>query len=69
MSEIGVGLLGLGTVGGGVADLLRRNGDLLAARAGVRPVLRAIGVTVSLGVVSNFVLALLLTRPRREGAS
>jgi predicted exporter len=27
------------------------------------PVLRAIGVTVSLGVVSNFVLALLLTRP------
>lgn len=27
------------------------------------PVLRAIGLTVSLGVVSNFVLALLLTRP------
>jgi predicted exporter len=27
------------------------------------PVLRAIGVTVSLGIVSNFVLALLLTRP------
>jgi len=33
------------------------------------PVLRAIGVTVSLGVVSNFVLALLLTRPPRERAS
>ena len=33
------------------------------------PVLRAIGVAVSLGVVSNFVLALLLTRPRREVAS
>jgi predicted exporter len=33
------------------------------------PVLRAIGVTVSLGVVSNFVLALLLTRPPRGGAS
>lgn len=32
------------------------------------PVLRAIGVTVSLGVVSNFVLALLLTRPS-PGAS
>jgi predicted exporter len=29
------------------------------------PVLRAIGVTVALGVVSNFVLALLLTRPAR----
>jgi predicted exporter len=27
------------------------------------PVLRAIGLTVSLGVISNFVLALLLTRP------
>src|SRR5690606_5930152 len=27
------------------------------------PVLRAIGLTVSLGVVSNFLLALLLTRP------
>jgi predicted exporter len=29
------------------------------------PVLRAIGVTVALGVVCNFVLALLFTRPRR----
>jgi predicted exporter len=29
------------------------------------PVLRAIGVTVSVGVVSNFLLALLLTRPGR----
>jgi len=27
------------------------------------PVLRAIGITVAAGVVSNFVLALLLTRP------
>lgn len=33
------------------------------------PVLRAIGVTVSLGVVANFVLALLLTRERRPTAS
>lgn len=30
------------------------------------PVLRAIGITVSLGVAFNFVLALLLTRPRAE---
>ena len=29
------------------------------------PVLRAIGVTVSIGVVSNFFLALLLTRPAK----
>jgi predicted exporter len=34
---------------------------LLAASS--LPVLRAIGLTVSLGVISNFVLALLLTRP------
>jgi predicted exporter len=27
------------------------------------PVLRAIGLTVSLGVIANFILALLLTRP------
>ncbi len=32
------------------------------------PVLRAIGLTVALGVVTNFVLALLLTRPTRAGA-
>ena len=31
--------------------------------ASTLPVLRAIGLTVSLGVVSNFILALLLTRP------
>jgi predicted exporter len=30
------------------------------------PILRAIGITVSLGVVSNFVLALLLTRERQR---
>lgn len=32
------------------------------------PVLRAIGVTVTLGVIFNFVFALLLTRPPPEGA-
>jgi len=30
------------------------------------PVLQAIGITVTLGVVSNFILALLLTRPARQ---
>lgn len=42
MHEVGIGLLGLGTVGGGVAELLTRDSDRLAARAGVRPVLRRI---------------------------
>jgi predicted exporter len=33
------------------------------------PVLRAIGVTVAIGIGCNFVLALVLTRPRREPRS
>jgi predicted exporter len=39
-----------------------------ALAASTLPVLRAIGVTVTLGIVSNFILALLLTRPA-PGAS
>ncbi len=42
MQEIGIGILGLGTVGGGVVETLARHGDLMAARAGARPVLRAV---------------------------
>ncbi len=42
MKEIGIGLLGFGTVGAGVVEALRKNGDLLAARTGVRLVLRKI---------------------------
>ncbi len=43
MKEFGIGLLGFGTVGTGVVEGLRRNGDLIASRLGVRPVLRSIG--------------------------
>lgn len=42
VAESGVAILGFGTVGAGVADLLLRHGDLLTERAGVRLVLRAI---------------------------
>jgi homoserine dehydrogenase len=42
MKELGIGLLGFGTVGAGVVEALQRNGDLIAARCGVRPVLRRI---------------------------
>ena len=42
MNEIGLGLLGFGTVGAGVVEALQRNVDLLAARTGVRLVLRGI---------------------------
>jgi len=33
--KIGIGLLGLGTVGSGVIDILRRNGELIKRRVGV----------------------------------
>lgn len=42
MKEIGIGLLGFGTVGAGVVEALQRNGDLLAGRIGVKLVLRRI---------------------------
>jgi len=42
MKEIGLGLLGFGTVGAGVVEGLQRNGDLMASRSGVRLVLRKI---------------------------
>jgi len=40
--EIKIVLAGLGTVGAGVIDLLERNGDLIAARAGRRPVVTGV---------------------------
>ena len=42
MKEIGIGLLGFGTVGAGVVKGLRENGNLIAHRLGVKPVLRRI---------------------------
>lgn len=42
MKEIGLGLLGFGTVGAGVVEGLQRNGGLIADRAGVKLVLRKI---------------------------
>lgn len=42
MKEIGLGLLGFGTVGAGVVEGLQRNAELLAKRVGARPALRRI---------------------------
>ena len=53
MKQIGVGLLGFGTVGAGVVDGLARNRDLIRTRLGVDVVLRRIGdldVTTDRGV-------------------
>ena len=42
MEEIGIGLLGFGTVGAGVVEGLQKNGDLIARRIGTKLVLRKI---------------------------
>lgn len=42
MREIGIGLLGFGTVGAGTVEALQRNGELLERRLGVRLALRGI---------------------------
>ncbi|MGC8991329.1 MAG: hypothetical protein ACP5MD_14530, partial [Verrucomicrobiia bacterium] len=44
MQQIRIGMIGGGTVGGGVYKALRRNGHLLAARVGIRLVLKKIAV-------------------------
>jgi homoserine dehydrogenase len=42
MKEIGVGVLGFGTVGAGVIEGLQQNSDVIAERLGIRPVLRRV---------------------------
>ncbi len=62
MKEIGIGILGFGTVGAGVAEGLQKHGDLLAERVGLRLVIRKIadldldrdrGVTVDPSVLTR----------------
>ncbi len=42
MKEIGVAVLGFGTVGAGVVETLQHNGGLLAERLGIRLALRGV---------------------------
>lgn len=42
MKEIGIGLLGFGTIGAGVVEGLQKNGDIIAQRTGAKLVLRKI---------------------------
>ncbi len=54
IKEIGVAVLGFGTVGAGVVETLLENGDLLERRLGVRLALRAVAdidITTDRGVV------------------
>lgn len=62
MKDIGIGLLGFGTVGAGVVEGLQRNVELISRRFGCRPVLRKIcdldlesdrGVTVDRSIMTN----------------
>ena len=62
MKEVGIGLLGFGTVGTGLVDVLQANGGLIAERAGVRLVLKKIadieitrdrGVTVDPAILTT----------------
>jgi len=62
MKEIGIGLLGFGTIGGGVVEELQKNGDVIASRIGVKPVLRKVadidldrdrGVTVDRSILTR----------------
>lgn len=53
LKEIGVAVLGFGTVGAGVVEALQKNGGLLAERLGVRLVLRGVAdldITTDRGV-------------------
>ena len=53
MKQIGVGLIGFGTVGAGVADGLQRNRKVMAQRLGVEVVLKRIAdvdITTDRGV-------------------
>ena len=68
MKQIKVGIIGFGTVGAGVADILLKNGDVISSRAGVELVLARIadldittdrGVKVPAGVLTTDAAALI----------
>ena len=42
MKELEIGIMGFGTVGAGVADCLFKNGEVIAKRTGVKPVIKKI---------------------------
>ena len=42
MKELEIGIVGFGTVGAGVADCLLKNGEVIAKRTGVKPVIKKI---------------------------
>lgn len=68
MKEVKVGIIGFGTVGAGVASCLLENGDVIAGRTGLRPVISQIadidletdrGVEISKDILTNDVSGLI----------
>jgi len=62
MKDVQIGILGFGTVGAGVVEGIQKNGELMAQRTGIRPVVAKIadldietdrGVTVGEGVLTT----------------
>jgi homoserine dehydrogenase len=68
MKEIRIGILGFGTVGAGVVEGLQKNGELIAGRTGIKPVVAKIadldistdrGVVVPEGVLTTDAIAVI----------
>ncbi|MFA6930282.1 MAG: homoserine dehydrogenase [Lentisphaeria bacterium] len=68
MKQIKIGLIGFGTVGAGLVETVQKNGDLIAKRSGILPVISKIadldivsdrGVTVADGVLGTDAMALI----------
>ena len=68
MKDVNIGILGFGTVGAGVVEGIQKNGELMAQRTGIRPVVAKIadldietdrGITVGEGVLMTDAIALI----------
>lgn len=68
MKQVKIGILGFGTVGAGVVEGILKNGDLMAERTGIRPVVAKIadldietdrGITVEEGVLTTDAFAVI----------
>jgi homoserine dehydrogenase len=68
MKQIKIGLIGFGTVGAGLVETVQKNGELIAKRSGILPVISKIadldttsdrGVSVPVGVLGTDAMALI----------
>ena len=68
MREIGIGILGFGTVGAGVVDALYKNGEIIEARSGIKPTIKKIadldiitdrGITISDDILTTDALSVI----------